>query len=234
MHFTISSRWLYKSWCKLRAFDVLPQCTIKKDTIKTVVFVKGGVAMRICETSIEPTISEQEIGTTFIVTNAMRGFVARIKGVHSSLTMDINIPENTIIITLESVASALKYTFENVYFDEEKIIEPDAEDIIVKAPWQDLKLLCSLAPSLGKMTINGTIRKRAGILKHEGGRWTAAIQFKEKLDKDVQIVCDSEAMRRLCILFNTDASFISVGFLKNGVLKWSDNRGLSGYIAPVH
>ena len=231
MLFTVSSSWLYKSWCKIRAFDVLPQCTIKKNTLKVIVFVKEGVAMRVCETRVESDVTDE---TTFIVTNAMRSFVARIQNLHSQISIDINVAENTITFTLESVASALKYIFEHVVFDEEKKIEPDPEDIIVKAPWQDWKSLCFLAPTLGKISINGSIRKRACILKHEGGRWTGVIQFQEKIPKDVEIVCSSEAMRRLSLLFNTDASFISIGFLKNGVLMWSDNRGLRGYIAPAN
>ena len=233
MHFNISSHWLYKSWGKLHAFNVLPQCTVKANKLKVLIFVKEGVAMRICETTIFPTFSEDEIDTTFVVTNAMRSFVARLKDFHSSIAVDIDLEEKNITFTLESVASALKYTFEHVQFDDEKYIDPDPEDIAVKVPLQDWKSLCFLAPSVGKMTLECTERKRACIIKHEGGRWAGVIQFQEKISKNISFVCNSDAMRRLCILFNTDASFISILFLKCGVMMWSDNRGLYGYIAPI-
>ena len=228
--FCISTRWLYKSWGKIHAFDVLPQCTVKKDTLKIITFVKKGVAMRICETTITDTT---DTGTTFIVTNAMRTFVAKIKEFHSSVNVEMDVVGKSITFTVESAASALKYTFEHVEFDEEKYIEPDPEDIPVKVPWTDWKSLCLLAPSVGNLTIQCSARKRACVLRHDGGRWAGAIQLQEKISHDINFVCDSEAVRRLTMLFNTDSSFINVVFLKCGVMKWTDNRGLYGYIAPV-
>lgn len=233
MLFCVSTWWLYKSWGKTHAFDVLPQCTIKKDTLKIITFVKKGVAMRICETIVTPTITDEEINTTFIVTNAMRHFIAKIKEFHSSVNIEIDIVCKTVTFTVESVASALKYAFEHVEFDDEKYIESAPEDIPVKIPWKDWKSLCFMAPSVGNLTIQCTARKRACIIRHDGGRWAGAIQLQEKIAQNVNFVCDSEAVRRLTMLFNTDSSFIQIIFLKCGVMKWTDNRGLYGLIAPV-
>ena len=233
MFFCISSWWLHKSWGKIHAFDVLPQCTVKKNTFKIITFVKKGIAMRICETNIAPTITDEEINTTFIVTNAMRSFIAKIKEFHSSVKIEIDIENKSITFTVESAASALKYTFEHVEFDDEKYIEPTTEDIPAKVPWADWKSLCFMAPSTGNLTIQCTARKRACLIRHDGGRWACAIQLQEKITQNIHFVCDSEAVRRLTMLFNTDSSFINIVFLKCGVMKWTDNRGLYGFIAPV-
>ena len=186
--------------------------------------------MRLCETTMEGPAGGP---VTFIVTNAMRNFVARLNELYTTTRLEIEADQKTVTFTIESVASALKYTFEQVSFGEEQTIEPSVEDVNVRVPRLEWKSLCFLAPSLGSITLDCAARKRACTLRHDGGRWSAAIQLHEKAPDTLHFVGDAEAIRRLSIVFNTDVPFITLVFMKCGVLKWLDGRGLSGYIAPI-
>jgi hypothetical protein len=235
---SVSLHWLHQAWCQTRAFDVLPQCTMTPTSVKVVTFIKEGVGMRLCETTVGGSVGGSVGGrvggpVTFMVTNAMRNFVARLNELYTTTHLEIETDKKTVTFTIESVASALKYTFEQVHFGEEQVIEPSLEDVSVRVPRLEWKSLCFLSPSLGSLTLNCVAQKRACTLRHDGGRWSAAIQLHEKAPATLHFVGDAEAIRRLSIVFNTDVPFITLVFMKCGVLKWLDERGLSGYIAPV-
>ena len=230
MSCTLPVRWLHQAWCELRAFDLSPHCTISPKSCTVRVFVKRGIGMRTCTCTVSASVNEP---ITFVVTDAMRNFVARLAGFSSELTLRFNMDKSSVTLELGRVASALQYTFEHILFDEERYIEPTPQDVAVDVPMDDWLSLLTMAPSVGNIKMSISARKRGCVLTHGGGRWTAAIQLREKSPTDKTFESDSETLRRLSLLYNSDATHMTLTLLHCGVMRWSDGRGLEAYVAPV-
>lgn len=228
MSCALSVRWLHQAWCELRAFDLSPHCTISPESCTVRVFVKRGIGMRTCTCAVSAAVNEP---LTFVVTDAMRNYVARLVGFSSELT--VRFDQNSVTFETSRVAAALQYRFEHVSFDEERYIEPSPHDVSVDVPMADWLSLLAMAPSVGNIKMSFSARKRGCVLTHSGGRWTAAIQLREKSPVDKAFESDSETLRRMSLLYNSDATHMTLTLMHCGVSRWSDGRGLETYVAPV-